>query len=297
MSWMTFLACAAAVVMGLALAYAGRDHEPRYDGRSLSEWVVALTDYSPDGEPEQAEEAIRQIGTNALPFLVQYCRYRPARWRLKSVAALEAVGEWLGRDWGQPPNRCQVRAEGALAALRIFGPEAAVAIPTLTQILETPGDDEHTMHAIFALGYIGIQALPPLMTVLTNSPSPLRSYAAMSLCALNTNAGPAVPSLVAYLRATNALAEYAVLRLGQLQQEPGVVVPALISALQDSRPEIRYAAARALQQFGDQARSAAPALVNLMTDPESDVSEGATNAVRAIVPELFADTPRPVGTQ
>jgi hypothetical protein len=66
---------AGAVVAGVALVYVGRDHEPSYRDRSLSDWLAALTDHSPDGDPEKAEEAIRQIGTNAIPFLVRYGSY------------------------------------------------------------------------------------------------------------------------------------------------------------------------------------------------------------------------------
>jgi HEAT repeat protein len=280
---------AVAVVAGVALGLASHDQEPSYNGRSLSDWLVALTDHSPEGEPEVAEEAIRQIGTNAIPFLVRYSGYTPSLLRLGSTAAISRLGHWLGRDWGEPWNRREARGTGAMEALGILGPAAATAIPELTRLMNSSGDFERARHATFALGHIGRQALPPLMTVLTNPQSPLRGCAALSLSLLGTNALPAVPILIEYLQATTDLALCATTSLGKLQQEPHLVVPALINTLQDSRPEIRCAAARALGQFGDQARPAQPALVNLLSDTDEGTRYAVTNALRAIAPEALTN--------
>jgi hypothetical protein len=282
--YLLLLCATVALVMIVSLS---RNHEPSCDGQSLSHWLVALTDNSPEGDPERAEEAIRQIGTNAIPLLVRYGSYTPQPWRSAAVAAISAVGKWLGRPWGEPWNRSQARGEGALMALGILGPKAASAIPELTQLMNSPNDFERAKNATFALGHLGGESLPPLMTVLTNTQSPMRNFAALSLSLLGTNARPAVPILIGYLRATNMLAACAATSLGMLRQEPQLVVQALISALLDSRPEVRCAAAHALEQFGDQARSAQPALLSLLNDTDDRTRHVATNALRKIAPEAL----------
>jgi len=272
-----------------ALAFLMRDREPSYASRSLSAWLVALTDYSPDGDPEPAEAAIRQIGTNAIPFLVRYGSYSPPflQWRLSP--AMSALGSSLGFNWGRPFNRAEARGIGAIDALGVLGPEAVSTIPELTRWMNSPKEGNRATHATFALGHIGGQALLPLITALTNPKFPFRGCAALSLSLLGTNARPAVPILIEYLCVTNELAECAAMSLGKLQQEPQLVVPALMESLNDPRLEVRRASAQALEQFGVQARSAQPALLSLLDDTLSQVREGATNALQSIAPEAFTN--------
>lgn len=287
MKWLLFLACAVAVA---ALLFQSRDHEPSYDGRSLNDWLVGLTNYNGDDDTDQAAEAIRQIGTNAIPYLVQYTRYTPWPLRVKAAGVIAALAKRLGRDWRLRGSRSEARAQGAFDALVILGPAAAVAIPDLTQLAADPGDLGRASRAMFTLGFMGAQALPPLMAILTNQQSRLRPQAAMSLSRLGTNALPAVTIIIDYLRDPNEnLAALSAISLGKMRQEPSLVVPALITALQDPRRRVGAYAAEAIGQFGDQAGSAVPALVKLLNDPDEGPRQGATNALRAIAPEMLAD--------
>ena len=220
---------------GVALVYVGRDHEQSYHDRSLSDWLAALADHSPDGDPEQAEEAIRQIGTNAIPFLVRYGGCTRSSSRVRLAETISGLGHWLGCDWGEPWSRIEARRDGALEALGILGTKAASTIPELTRLMNSPGDFERAKLATFALGHLGPEALPPLMTVLTNSQSPMRGMAALSLSLLGTNARPAVPILIGYSKGTNPLAKCAAESLRKLQQEPQLAVPASTSALKNRR--------------------------------------------------------------
>jgi len=281
------LACA--LVAAVALMYVSRDREPYHDGRSLSDWLEDLTDHSPEGEPELAEGAIGQIGTNAIPFLVRYGSDAPPLWWLKSGEALEASGAWLGCDWGAPWRRREARRDGALMALGILGNKAVSTIPELTQLMNSPGDYERAKLATYALGCIGPEALPPLMTVLTNPQSPMRGMAALNLSMLGTNARPAVPILIGYLQDPSELAACAAVSLGRLQQEPRVVVPALVHALEDPRHEVREAALIALGEFGSQADSAVPALVKLLDNTDERLRQAATNVLSAITPETLTN--------
>src|SRR4051812_42478358 len=60
-----------------------QSREPRYGGRNLRDWV-ALGNAEPGGEyPENIEvqHAIRQMGTNAVPFLVRWIQREPSKFK------------------------------------------------------------------------------------------------------------------------------------------------------------------------------------------------------------------------
>src|SRR5258707_3312351 len=76
------------------LAVATREREPVYGGRKLSEWAEMYMyglrrDASND--TQQAVRAIREIGTNAIPYLEKWRHYddpqweRSARWQFNSL--------------------------------------------------------------------------------------------------------------------------------------------------------------------------------------------------------------------
>ncbi len=57
--------------------------EPSYNGKKLSEWVRA----SRFGVHTEERAAIHQMGSNALPFLLEWMQYEPAPWREKAATA------------------------------------------------------------------------------------------------------------------------------------------------------------------------------------------------------------------
>src|SRR5437762_13118149 len=87
----------AVAVVGLILAGAFRPRdgaEPEYGGRKLSQWVVELPPDASESGTSAAEIAVRNIGTNALPYLLTWIGYEPAAWRLKIY---EIAAKVLGR--------------------------------------------------------------------------------------------------------------------------------------------------------------------------------------------------------
>jgi len=69
---------ALAVLLAALLAVVGwqvmRRQEPVYQGKPLSSWLIAsATTGSPEAQ-EQANAAVRQVGTNALPTLLRMLR-------------------------------------------------------------------------------------------------------------------------------------------------------------------------------------------------------------------------------
>src|SRR6266481_845561 len=104
-----------------------REREPAYNGVPLSTWLERYN----DGNNAEATEAIRHIGTNALPFLLRWIRYETPGWRnaldhlhtrLPSSVQKARVVKWLFKD------RAKYRAEmsvEAFSALRSAGKPAS----------------------------------------------------------------------------------------------------------------------------------------------------------------------------
>jgi hypothetical protein len=147
-------------------------HEPSYQGRGLSAWLS-------DFEHEQVErravaaDAVRHIGTDAVPFLVKRLGYNPDVLRRKSRFALwkRQFLEWVSRhSFGKvsPPRRPPNPSRQAMAGLDALGTAAKDALPALEKLLnETPPDPQ----ALYIVARIGSAGVPMLKKSLTNSAS------------------------------------------------------------------------------------------------------------------------------
>src|SRR3989442_632120 len=127
------------------------------------------------------------------------------------------------------------RAEHAAEAFRALGPAAHQAIPQLIQLMNDSSRRWTPGRAAIALGYIGQDCLPALLTTLTNMPAPLPNCAAMGIGRMGTNARPALFTLIALLTNTNGLAYIAASTMGELRLEPALVVPALTNCFEIQR--------------------------------------------------------------
>ena len=87
--WFALLGVGVAAVVGLVAALALRPAEPRYGGRALSQWVRR-----PAGDTQG--DAIRQIGTNAVPFLLEWMQYERPAWKSDVYGIVNMVKKHLG---------------------------------------------------------------------------------------------------------------------------------------------------------------------------------------------------------
>jgi len=178
---------------GLLAGVLSREHEPQYQGRPLSQW---LRDFGHRGiymEADPAVIAVRAIGTNAIPCALRWIRYEPSKIRSR----IQKLAERL------PPKYesylisildGQERAKNAETLFALLGPKAAGAIPALTGLAATSTTAERAEHCIDSLRYIGPDALPSFLILLTNGRARVRFEAASSVGLLGTNAAPAVPA-------------------------------------------------------------------------------------------------------
>ena len=128
------IAAAAVVVIAVlfAIAWPG-EKEPEYQRKKLSEWLDAyqsaafFSGIGADQRTKEAEDAVRHIGTNALPWLLRWLKAETPGWRL----GLSRNLPWQGRmerlrTWLVNAN---TKAEAAVTGFEILGEQASAASP------------------------------------------------------------------------------------------------------------------------------------------------------------------------
>jgi hypothetical protein len=283
---------------GLVLGAAGlfilwaSDREPAYQGRKLSEWLAAYGSAFSDGPrtaaQEQAAEAIRHIGTNGLPSLLAWFLHEPPSGRGQVMMVVNRI-RWLRplekKMHQQAVQQSQLRTR-ALSGFAVLGASAKGAVPQLAEALRKSKSRASCLLVIDALSFIGNDALPALVTVVSNPSHPSRLVALQEISQMASRGADSravVAVLVQCLQSKDPqLAQVAASELGNLELEPEIVVPALAASLQDSRETIRVGAAEALGQFGTKAHPALPALRKALGDPSEAVRAEAAQALKEI---------------
>jgi HEAT repeat protein len=252
------------VFIGLNLlqAHALNDaSEPVCNGRSLNNWLAILErldfDHSSSTvsvlpqefplSPEwcEARDAIRKMGTNAIPFLI------------KSVCNEE-------------------KSAGVVAAFQVLGTSARSAVPKLASLATNNNAMMDAQRAMFSLTAIGPEGLPILLTVLTNNittanktESVLFYQALECIKALGTNAAPAIPVLIHCTRNTNDLVAVMAMRaLPVVGVGSRAVFAFLIETANGTSANLRFEAVDALVVFREQAIST---WVQAFNDPDYSV--------------------------
>jgi hypothetical protein len=271
-----FLGLLILISAGFAAAPQG-PREPVFDGKRLSVWLEAYQKTIPrpeyEGDPRmraRAEEAVRKVGTNAMPWLLQELSAKEAT-RRDELPTNFYSGKAIRRRWL------------AAAAFEILGPAARDAAPALIRLL----DDKQTSYtAATALGGIGEESIPVLTRALSDTHACARESAARVLGLFGAKAQSAVPALVRCASdRDDSVRGFATFSLGQIGQAPEVVVPVLIVNLRDPCHSARWNAACALGKFRSQAKPAVPALLEVVREDHSDVRDIAKEALHQIDPK------------
>lgn len=171
--WITILGLGG---IALVLALCWPQSEPGYHSKPLSFWLRGFESETMEARWQSAD-ALRQIGTNALPQLIAQLRQpvsrQEPRWR-QTLRTLLGKQSLIKITVPRPPDR---RVE-ALAALDALGPMAKAAVSGLEALLrENPPDHR----AIMVLARIGSEALPALHRALTNDEKVIRQGARICL--------------------------------------------------------------------------------------------------------------------
>ena len=224
-----------------------RSTQPRYGGRPLSVWLQQYHSASANLSPSpEAEDAIRRIGTNALPTLLRMIRARDSV--LKQMALKWGAKQHLIKLNLIPASKLRYQAQ---AGYEILGPAAKAQVRELIEILTNDTVAQVRQCTASALGFIGEDAKPAVPALLVAAKDPDNQVRNSSLWALS-----------------------------RIHAAPELVVPGLIEGLADSFSVARENAAIALGGYGTLATSAVPVLVRTM-----GVNRAASSALLQIDPE------------
>jgi hypothetical protein len=298
-----FIVLASCVLLGIGVfAFWPGEREPEYNGKKLSEWLRVVYGQSVSADSlkmaTDSETAVRQIGTNALPFLLKWIQVDPKlpAWREKlfifvyyrtfNRRAKYAILERLDSP--------ELRSARAMWAFKTLGPDARAAVPDLVNVAKNQRTGASA--AVTVLGYIGPDALPALLVFAGDITFKYRVDAIGAIGQvpyLGTNAHATVVCLTNCLKVQDLdmkVAGEAAVVLGQFGIESEISVPALAECLRSRDATLRSWGAIGLEKFAETARKAVPDLRASSEDTDEYVRLCATNALRKIAPEVLTNS-------
>jgi HEAT repeat protein len=290
--------CVAGSVL-IALILHVTERQPHFEGHSLTYWLQRDVDESSyefrSSHPNsrlvtEPKQALRKIGTNAIPNLLEWIAYEPSPAQLRQAKTLAnlrsgplgfCVPKWALID--QAEHKADLASVGFIE----LGAQAAPAIPTLAQIANDPTKAKAALRAVNALGDIGPGAVLELTTILTNRAALNRPIAAWRIGQLGTNATQALPAVLQCVAdADQDVAVGAIASLRCTGPEDERVFQAMSAALHDSRPRVRLCAEQILWGAGQRA---VPLLLHATEDPDYAVRGQAIVILQQLAPTALTN--------
>jgi hypothetical protein len=209
-------------------------------------------------------QAVRHIGTNGIPRLIQLMASRPSPWAKIRGAIAERLPDNLGESFYPYQSRdlAERRNVAAFDGFTILGTNAEPALPALSNLL-FQGKDH--LQLTWAIANIGPKGIALLTEALTRTNAHLEEAAALALGLKHQQARSAVPALVDCVERGSA--GYDVLgALGRIGCADPRLVPALMRLLDapDARANPKFNTAMAFLLLGlqrEQARVATPLVI------------------------------------
>jgi hypothetical protein len=243
----------------LLLSFGPRD--PVYKGKPLSYWLEGYdspgaANYPPNhpNAPtyQEASEAVRALGTNAIPTLLRQLRRRDSK-------AKEAFMNLLRRQHF-----------------------IKVSPPSTTQYIEP-------LDGFQDVGVGASNAVPQLVALFERDPSPVPQMAIPAILGdIGSAAEAAVPAMLQGMRHTNAVVRNnAIYALRKINADPNLVLPELVKSLKDPDILVRAQAIRSLRDFSTNAKTAMPALLELWRKEPPLPASAASGGMGTTVPESW----------
>jgi len=167
---------AAAVIAVLVVVLWPGPKEPEYQGKKLSKWFEEYVENSVTNSQKtlEAEDAIRHIGSNAVPVLIEWVKSKPpAAWRrklLRIVSDRRFIGD--PRVISLLRGSSELRVWRATMGFRFIGEQGSSAATELTTLASDPTAPDTAEAAMLSLGPIGPQGIISLSRLITNQTLP-----------------------------------------------------------------------------------------------------------------------------
>jgi hypothetical protein len=274
----TLIALAAAAIFG-AIFYASMA-EPYTRGRSLSFWLEAGATFDNPEEPEftreETEAALREIGTRAIPFLLDRMRATDPRWKQPLDDLIRKQSHFsVEFKWAHD------KQNEAAYGFSILGTNARSAGPELEKLFR---EASIPRFPACALGYLGTSSLPALHAAMTNDDVDIRYAAVHGITLL-----PLAPDQMAaelapwYDDPQDMVAMHAfrnAMKVTPRAQKTAIV----LRALESGRPIIQGGILLAIETIGIETNVIVPVLTRLLTNDTFKPRDYATNALLALDP-------------
>jgi len=274
------------VAAACLLAALLRPREPVYQGKALSDWLEEVNRAGSLNKTGPASNAIRAMGTNALPFLLAHIEHEEPALKIH-LAKLAQKQSLIKLGFLEPdPLRCP-----SVWALKELGAEASPLIPDLIKLLEDDAGSTRSARSWWGgmgLWAIGAESRPALERACGSSNERVRATAASLLAWVSVRV-----DAWSWGWGKSPVSVRPRFRLGSVWVTEEVL-EALRRGLQNKDAAIRHASADALKQLrslgnNDQAALVVVALRDALKDEEPAVREAAANALKKIYPQAATE--------
>ncbi|MBI3416129.1 MAG: HEAT repeat domain-containing protein [Verrucomicrobia bacterium] len=258
--------------------------DPVYNGKHASEWA---REYVWHFQPE-AEDALKQLGADATPFLLPYVDKRDSLLNSLHCGLWTKLPSNIRTNIPEPILAWRIRLH-ALAAFQKFRSISRPAIPELIQRLNSK-DYVVRYKCIDALGVLGPEAKEavPALRALLKASLAERVYAAIALWEIEHDAAEVLPIFEEALkcRAYGSFAIFVARFLPQIGSAAEPMIPLLVKYLNDleryPRPGVM------LHAMAGISTNSIPYLIIALKDKDSDVRANAAVALGEIGPPTAA---------
>ena len=252
--------------------------EPAYNGKPLSEWLLELKFKGMahhwgaiPAQTQQPEDAVRQIGTNAIPTLLEILG---ATERTKGDVLEKLKSQKFREMFSREDPNLDDLADVAVQAFGLLGTNAVSAIPQINKLFYNAETSYAAASALAELGPKGLAAL-------TNDMSD-KTLAGVVVWTIGHKGGGDISTvthlLISALQSSDGTARGNAARF-LVGKDPSLTIPALIPLLDDVEYYPRESAAIALTSFGPAAKDAIPKLLSLYTNSWDLTYMQAINAI------------------
>jgi HEAT repeat protein len=275
--------------------------EPVYKGKPLNAWLLPTERFNGTivaPSFDETSDAIRHMGTNAVPSLLAMIERQPPYWRyrvrelfskLPSPLLYNAAGYRLQHFIDPEPAR-RLAGQAAFMGFKALGTNGVAAIPALSKLMKSSNGFAST-DAMIALCELREEGVPSLLDYLSEAKNRNRSSAAVYVGwmgrehLLGTNANRAVKLLIDCLNDEHSdeyLVRTAATALGDMGFSQDIVVTALTKCLGHTNADVRVDATISIRKLGRSARRAVPALVKGLEDKNLTAATVAADALGEI---------------
>lgn len=296
----------------LAFIFVSRSHDsgPIYKGKNLDQWIEGYKSTAYESLEDRyyftlrnsnhitgsSLEAVRAIGTNSLPSLLDWIRKEPSppskakeflsRTLQRLPPFILPKNVWRWKFW---LNSTSERQWAAVIGFTMLGSTAEPAIPELKRLASASTGTVVPERAVDALIGIGPIAVPALFDVIKTTNSVGGAWAIygiyFAIDKLGTNAVPGLLDCLDNPEPTIAIC--AAHSLATLKAEPAVVLTKMTKLLQQEQWAFRANVIISIAEYGELARPMVPELIKAFADQDSSVRDEATNALMRIAPEVL----------